>query len=302
MSEHLSPEALELWAMGSADSAEERRHLDICLECAQDLKEAKEYFAALGGLPSRKAPPGFALRLRARLDAPSGWRKLGAALFFPWYFKVPMQLVGAALVALLIWALPARLGKSVPLQLAQAENPAPSPAPPPADHGEMAEKKIAPERSENRRGKLEESDELISPEPPRPPVPENLAMARGRASGARAFSPKLENPQSLQPMDEPVAAIESPSGAAKSAASESKAEPPASAPLPSIMLSLKQDSLIRALGFRLDIREGVVYYELKTSKVAGDSLATRLQNLGLGDRTIVYSSSESPDSVVIKVH
>src|SRR6266849_3646646 len=110
--DHLSPETLEEWAKGRGTSREELRHMDLCLLCSQAFREAQEYFQAVESLSFRKAPDGFAARLRDRIEgkkSDSPAERFLRALFLPWQVKIPLGLAGAGLACLLVFlALPAR--------------------------------------------------------------------------------------------------------------------------------------------------------------------------------------------------
>ena len=64
--EHLTPEALAR-LVDEAPDAEERRHLDTCAECAEELEWTRETSAALGRLPDVRPPRGDWAMLEARL-------------------------------------------------------------------------------------------------------------------------------------------------------------------------------------------------------------------------------------------
>lgn len=64
--EHLTSETLAR-LVGDPPADEERRHLEECAECADELRELREQTAALRGLPDLRPPPGDWEILRARL-------------------------------------------------------------------------------------------------------------------------------------------------------------------------------------------------------------------------------------------
>jgi hypothetical protein len=158
MNGHLPLEVLEALAEGATPGAEAQAHLEACPECSRGLGEMRTYFTEMKSLRRWQAPPGFAARLRLRVDAEAapGWKKLASAIFFPWRVKIPLQLAGAGLATvLLFWALPNWKEGSTPA-------------------------------SASARSSQSEVEEDLTPEPPRPPLPEELALAEKKDMIAKA--------------------------------------------------------------------------------------------------------------------
>lgn len=75
------------------------RHLEECAACRADWAAFQRAVQAVAGLGSAEPSPGFAARVRERLEARSGWRRAARRLFFPLHVKVPLQAVALLLVA-----------------------------------------------------------------------------------------------------------------------------------------------------------------------------------------------------------
>jgi hypothetical protein len=217
MSGHLSSDQIEALAEGRA-TEEARAHAQACPECTGAAEGLGRYLAEIHSLRRLQAPPGFAARLRRRVDkeTSSGWKTVWSAVFLPLKIKVPLQLAWAGMATILLfWALPRW----------QASSPSPTP-----------EYTRAPARSE----------EDIAIEPPRPPVPEELASERKaapapvarKARERRAAPEELTAPPAPAPLakakvpSSPPAAGEGPTrlSAARSAAPAAKPAAPASVP------------------------------------------------------------------------
>jgi hypothetical protein len=80
-------------------------HLTACKSCAGDLRALQSSIAAFGSLDQVKAPVDFIEKLHARIELSEqvswlGWLK--TKLFFPLHIKLPLEVVGLAMAALLV--------------------------------------------------------------------------------------------------------------------------------------------------------------------------------------------------------
>jgi len=80
-------------------------HLAACGSCAEDLKTLRSCVAALGSLDKVRAPADFLEKVQARIELDEraswlGWFK--EKLFFPVHVKVPLEMAGLAMAALLV--------------------------------------------------------------------------------------------------------------------------------------------------------------------------------------------------------
>jgi hypothetical protein len=80
-------------------------HLAACGSCAEELSELRSCLAALGSLDTVTAPGDFLEQVRERIEREEqtsflGWLK--AKLFFPLRVKIPLEVAGLAMAALLV--------------------------------------------------------------------------------------------------------------------------------------------------------------------------------------------------------
>lgn len=85
--------------MAGAPLAALNRHLDECAACRGEWIAFQQAVQAVTRLGSAEPSPGFAARVRQRLEVPSGWRRLVEWLFLPLHVKVPIQALALFLVA-----------------------------------------------------------------------------------------------------------------------------------------------------------------------------------------------------------
>jgi len=98
----LLPEYLE----GTLDGSEKSRveeHLAGCEGCGAELKLLQRYFQTMAGLERYEAPPDFLRNVHARIEREPSWRKLLSGLFLPLKIKLPLEALGVAAAALLIF-------------------------------------------------------------------------------------------------------------------------------------------------------------------------------------------------------
>jgi hypothetical protein len=80
-------------------------HLTACEGCAEDLRALQSSIAAFGSLDQVKAPVDFIEKLHARIELHEqvSWLEwLKTKLFFPLHIKIPLEVVGLAMAALLV--------------------------------------------------------------------------------------------------------------------------------------------------------------------------------------------------------
>ncbi|MBI2080618.1 MAG: tetratricopeptide repeat protein [candidate division NC10 bacterium] len=85
--------------LSGAPLAALRRHLEDCAACRAEWTAFQRAVQAVARLGSAEPSPGFAGRVRQRVEAPSGWRRLVEWLFLPLHVKVPIQALALLLVA-----------------------------------------------------------------------------------------------------------------------------------------------------------------------------------------------------------
>ncbi|MBP1741533.1 MAG: hypothetical protein H6Q48_3826 [Deltaproteobacteria bacterium] len=80
-------------------------HLRTCPACRQELDSLKAVVKGLGSLEGVKAPAHFLDQLHKRMERPSKLSKIREWLFYPLRVKIPLQLAGAAVAALIIFSI-----------------------------------------------------------------------------------------------------------------------------------------------------------------------------------------------------
>jgi len=98
----LLPEYLE----GTLDGTEKSRveeHLAGCEGCGAELKLLQRYFQAMAGLERHEAPADFLRNVHARIEREPSWKSLLSRLFLPLKIKLPLEALGVAAAALLIF-------------------------------------------------------------------------------------------------------------------------------------------------------------------------------------------------------
>jgi len=80
--------------------AEVERHVTNCPVCRTEWVYFREAVEALHGLGSVEPSPGFAARVRAKIEAPPWHRRLARRLFIPWEIKLPLEAAALVLVAI----------------------------------------------------------------------------------------------------------------------------------------------------------------------------------------------------------
>lgn len=99
LSEYLD-DALDAKAKALADE-----HLRTCPACREELDSLKTLVKGIGSLESVKAPADFLDRLHKRMERPSKISAIWEWLFYPLRVKIPLQLAGAAVMALILFSI-----------------------------------------------------------------------------------------------------------------------------------------------------------------------------------------------------
>jgi hypothetical protein len=99
LSEYLD-NALDAKAKALADE-----HLHTCPACREELDSLRALVKELGSIESVKAPADFLDQLHKRMERPSKRSTVREWLFYPLRVKIPLQLAGAAVVALIIFSI-----------------------------------------------------------------------------------------------------------------------------------------------------------------------------------------------------
>jgi len=99
LSEYLD-DALDAKAKALADE-----HLRTCPACREELDSLKTLVKGIGSLESVKAPADFLDRLHKRMERPSKISQMREWLFYPLRVKIPLQLAGAAVIALILFSI-----------------------------------------------------------------------------------------------------------------------------------------------------------------------------------------------------
>ncbi len=75
------------------------QHLASCPECRAEWATFRKTMQAVSELGGAEPSPGFAARVRQRIEAPTRWQRAVHRLFFPLRVKVPIQALALLLVA-----------------------------------------------------------------------------------------------------------------------------------------------------------------------------------------------------------
>jgi hypothetical protein len=102
-------------------------HLRTCPACQKELDSLKAFVKGIGSLESVKAPADFLDQLHKRLERRSRISEVWERLFYPLRVKIPLQLAGAAVMAIIIFSIlplqqPSLKLPSKPEQVKKAED------------------------------------------------------------------------------------------------------------------------------------------------------------------------------------
>jgi hypothetical protein len=92
-------------ALDAKDKALADEHLRTCPACREELESLQSLVKELGAIPSVKAPSDFLDQLHKRMEQPSKLSKMRNWFFYPLRVKIPLQLAGAAVTALIIFSI-----------------------------------------------------------------------------------------------------------------------------------------------------------------------------------------------------
>jgi hypothetical protein len=81
------------------------QHVASCADCREELASLKALVHELGSLEPVQPPEDFLAQVHKRLDKPSRFSKLFGTLFLPFRIKWPLQVAGAAAMAILVLSL-----------------------------------------------------------------------------------------------------------------------------------------------------------------------------------------------------
>lgn len=99
LSEYLD-DALDAQAKSLADE-----HLRTCPACRKELESLKTLVQGMSSLQPARAPADFLDQLHKRMERPSKPTKIREWFFYPLRVKIPLQLAGAAVAALIIFSI-----------------------------------------------------------------------------------------------------------------------------------------------------------------------------------------------------
>jgi len=114
------------------------QHLASCPACRAEWAGFRKAMQAVADLGSAEPSPGFAARIRQRLEVPTRWQRVLRWLFLPLHVKLPIQAVAVVLVAfagLLLYQRSPELRRAIgPSEVPSPSGAreAPTPASPPA--------------------------------------------------------------------------------------------------------------------------------------------------------------------------
>ncbi|MGD0266057.1 MAG: tetratricopeptide repeat protein [Candidatus Methylomirabilota bacterium] len=216
-------------ALSGAPLVTVTQHLASCPACRAEWANFRKAMQAVADLGTAEPSPGFAARVRRRLEAPSRWRRVLRWIFLPLHVKVPIQAAAVLLLAfagLLLYQRSPELRRAIePSQIPSppVAREAPAPAPPPAG-GEPARKEEGP-------APQAETPKATQAEPAAPPMaavppPTQGALEAGRERGAS--SP----PTGTSELWKTTLPSESPRGEGSSQDSRAKSAEPGIAPGP----------------------------------------------------------------------
>lgn len=80
------------------------QHLESCAACRRKLADQQAVIFQLKALPRHKAPVDLSAGIHFRIGKPAGWKKFVKTLFIPMRTKIPLELITAAVVGLIVFA------------------------------------------------------------------------------------------------------------------------------------------------------------------------------------------------------
>lgn len=173
-------------ALSGAPLVTVTQHLASCPACRAEWTSFRNAMQAVADLGTAEPSPGFAARVRRRLEAPPRWRRVLRWLFLPLHVKVPIQAVAVLLLAfagLLLYERSPELRRAIePSQIPSppVAREAPAPAPPRAG-GEPARKEEgpAPQAETPKATQAEPAAPPMAAVGPTPAAPQEGEKTRG---------------------------------------------------------------------------------------------------------------------------
>lgn len=165
--------------------AELSHHMDACPACREEWESFRAGLRALGALRDAEPEPGFAMRVAARIEAPSVWRRLREALFAPPWPKMPLHAAALAVLVLAgVWLVQREPAIRQAAEVRPPASPAPA-APVPAPSRPTEVPLAAKEPAEPAAEPRSPTGPTAAPRQPAP-VPAPSAPARGASPAAKA--------------------------------------------------------------------------------------------------------------------
>lgn len=185
------------------------QHLTTCPACREEWARFRQAMQAMAALGEAEPSPGFAARVRQRLEAPRRWARVLRWLFIPLRVKVPIQAVALVLLVfagLLLYQGSPEVRRAIaPLEApsppAARQAPAPS-APPAAGERARPEEMPAPRVDTRREGQLAPQAPPLPASAPPPPAPSEAERRRERTKEAGKIGAPSEAPKVAEPSQE----------------------------------------------------------------------------------------------------
>ena len=166
------------------------QHLASCPACRAEWASFRKAMQGLADLGRAEPSPGFAERVRQRLEVPTRWRRLLQCLFLPLHVKVPIQAVAMVLLAfagLFLYQRSPELRRvTEPARVASPPTApvAPAAPPPPAAGGPARTGEALPPRPETPT--VKPAEPAAPPPPALAPAPQASLEAEKTRSPLRA--------------------------------------------------------------------------------------------------------------------
>lgn len=185
---HLLPDYVK-GRLNESDSRTVRTAVERSASLQKELHRLEAYYGALELVDEERAPGDFLSRVNAGIDRETGLRGLLRRLLFPLHVKLPLELVGLGVTALLVVMLfnPFTL-ENVPREFLEEGPPLP-PDPVAEEQRPAAGSSRAEEDAEHEAPEQKRRPKAQPKAPPRPP---RRADAKAKKRGAEPASPRRE--------------------------------------------------------------------------------------------------------------
>ena len=216
------------------------RHLEGCAACRAEWDEFLKAIQVVAELGTAEPSPGFAARVRQRIEAPAWWQRAVRAAFFPLPVKIPIQAVAVALVAftaVMLFQKSPEIQRE--MQYAAPAGPTAESYPPAAAAKAAGEKREVEKAPEDRRDAKLEADALRSTAAPErqaapgegaPPAAKTAPAQEKDQDRADSMRGSLDRPKT--PADQPPPPAGRPEPPPAAPAQQPAAPPPAALPSP----------------------------------------------------------------------